>query len=118
MYSLPKDINLEKIKNETISQIAFGINYVLLVFTKSSIQFSGPFSFKSKGRIETRDEVYPVDFDFGLLQLLEHKITHINCSSERTSIVIVFEDGSELSILSSEMYESYEINMDGERIIV
>jgi hypothetical protein len=118
MYKLPEEINITKFKHQIVVQISFGLNYILLSLTNYSIQFSGPFLFRYGEKEYERDEVYPVNSDLGLLNLLEKKIEAIYCNSERTSLTIEFGKNSLLSLKSNEMYESFEINIDGKRIIV
>ena len=118
MYKIPIDIDILKLQNDVVSQITFGMNYILISFNKGSIQFSGSFLFQFESKIYQRDEVYPVDFDFGLLKLLEKKIKNIFCNKERTSLTIEFEGNLVLFLKSDEMYESFEINIDGRRVIV
>jgi hypothetical protein len=118
MYKIAEDINLNSLKNLIISQISFGLNYILLSMDDSSIQFSGPFLYKYNGMQFERDEVYPVNSDFGLLNLLEKEIEDIYCNDERTSLTIHFGDDFILCLKSNEMYESFEMNIDGKRVIV
>lgn len=118
MYRIPERVDIDKFKGQTLSQIAFGLNYILLMFDNCSIQFSGQFLFKFEGREFEREEVYPVKSDFMLLNLLEEKIESIYCNQERTTLVIDFTNDSFLSLKSNEMYESFELNINGERVIV
>lgn len=118
MYKIPESLDFKKFKGQTLSQIAFGINYVMLTFDNFSIQFSGQFVFKFSGQEFESDEVYPVSSDFKLLNLLEEKIESVYCNLERTSLTIYFPKDSFLSLKSNEMYESFELNIEGERVIV
>jgi hypothetical protein len=118
MYKIPESLDINKFKGKTLSQIAFGLNYILLMFDNCSIQFSGQFLFKFEGQEFEREEVYPVNSDFKLLNLLEEKIESIYCNQERTTLIIYFTKDSFLSLKSNEMYESFELNVEGERVIV
>jgi hypothetical protein len=118
MYRIPERIDINKFKGLSLSQLAFGLNYILLVFDNCSIQFSGQFLFKFDGQEYEREEVYPVNSDFRLLNLLEKKIENIHCNQERTSLTIYFSQDSFLCLKSNEMYESFELNIEGERVII
>jgi len=59
MYIIPKKINLASLKNEIVSHISFGIDYILLVFSNNSIQISGGFLFKFNGQVEVKGSSIP-----------------------------------------------------------
>src|SRR5690606_37321205 len=118
MYKIPEEIDITKLKNQILSQITFGLNYILLTFNNSSIQFSGQFFFRFCEQDYEKEEVYPVHSDYGLLNLLEKKIEAIYCNEERSSLTIEFGENSFLVLKSSEMYESFELNIEGKRVIV
>ena len=118
MYKIPVEIKLSELVNELINQISFGYNYVILSFEKGSVQFSGPFSIEYNGLTTEYGEVYPLKGDFGLLQFIENRITHIDTNEERNCLIIEFENKGKLCLKSNEMYESFEININGERIII
>ena len=90
----------------------------MITFANSSIQFSGPFSFKSKNKVLTREEVYPVSFHFGLLQLPEKKVDTVNYNLAEKFITLEFQKGDKLTIFSNEIFECLQINIEGERVIV
>ncbi len=118
MYKIPVDLEIIKFKNERINQITFGLNVIILFIGKNFIQFSGSFLLQVKGETFYHKEVCPVKNDFGLLQLLELKITNIYTNDERDILLLDIEGDIVLKLLSNEMYESFEINIDGRRIIV
>ncbi|HRK59396.1 MAG TPA: hypothetical protein PLI74_07120, partial [Candidatus Kapabacteria bacterium] len=80
MHKLSEEIDIALLKNQTVSHISFGINYILLSLDASSIQFSGPFTFKTEEKEYEREEVFPVKSDFGLLSLLEKGIESVYCN--------------------------------------
>jgi hypothetical protein len=116
MYRIPE--NIDAIKNEIINQIAFGVNVITLFFSKGFIQFSGCFVFLYDGQKFEQDEVYPVQHDHGLLQLLEKRITSIIVNNERNILTLEFEGRFVLKLIGSENYESYVLNINGEEVIV
>jgi len=118
MYKIPNDLEIVKLKNELISQVCFGLNHIILFFSKGSIQISGSFSVCINGVTFSYLEVYPVNNDFGLLHLLEKRIVNVNIKDERTSLRLEFEGGIILNLKSNELYESFEINFDGRRVII
>jgi len=118
MYKIPEDFNINSIKNEAISQIAFGLNIITLFFNNGLIQFSGSFSFHYDSLIQVYEEVYPVQGDFGLLHLLEKRIVQVRVSNERNVLTLEFETGAILELISGKEYESFKLNIDGEEIIV
>ena len=118
MYRIPDDFNLINIKNEVIIQIAFGLNFITLFFSKGFIQFSGSFSFYDKGQKYDYEEVYPVQDDYNLLKLLEKKITQVITNEDRNVLILEFEDKIILKLIGSESYESYTLNIDGKEIII
>ena len=118
MYKIAEELDISRLKHQNITQISFGLSYILLTLNNSSIQFSGPFIFKFDGKVYETEEVYPVVSDFGLLNLLEKKIEEIICDDERVSLTLEFSEGSFLLLKSNEMYECFEINIDGKRYIV
>lgn len=118
MYRLSEELDVTKLNDKIISQISFGLNCIVLISDNCSIQFSGPFLFKFDGKIFEREEVYPISSDFGLLNLLEKKIDKIYCNDERTTLTIEFGEDLFLILKSNDMFECFEIDIDGRREIV
>jgi hypothetical protein len=118
MYRIPESFNLSDIKDETISQIAFGLNFVTVFFNRGFIQFSGSFVLHVDGKRFDYVEVYPVKNDFGLLKLLEKKIVKVFTNDERNDLTIEFDTGIILQLKSVGQYESYTLNIDGQEVIV
>lgn len=118
MYKIPKDYNINAIIGETIVQIAFGLNFITLFFNRGYIQLEGAFATTFDNNTHEYDEVYPVKNDFGLLQLLEHKIVQVNINSDRNIMILLFENDSSLKLIGNENYESYVINISGNEIRV
>ncbi len=118
MYKIPEDFNVNSIKNDIISQIAFGLNFITLFFSNGLIQFSGSFSFLYDSRKHEYEEVYPVQDDFGLLNLLEKRIVQVSVNNERNVLILEFETGAILELISNKEYESFRLNIDGKEIIV
>jgi hypothetical protein len=118
MYKIPKEIDVSTLKNEVVSQISFTLDHIFLSLNNSAIQFSGPFIFKFNGIEWKQEDVFPVNSDFGLLNLLGKKVQEIFCNNERTDLNIEFEDNLFLKLESNNSYECFELNIDGKRIIV
>ena len=118
MYTIPEGIDIPAYKNQTLSQISFGLNYILLTFNEFTVQFSGYFFLKIDGQEVESEEVYPVLSDYGLLKLLEKKIENIYCNKDRSSLMIEFGENTSLLLKSNALYESFELHIAGKRIIV
>jgi|JI10StandDraft_1071094.scaffolds.fasta_scaffold137675_2 hypothetical protein len=119
MYKIPDDFNLTSIKSQTISQIAFGLNYITIFFNKGFIQFSGGFAFELDGHNFNYEEVYPVQNDYGLIKLLlEKQIIDIYTNIEKNNLYMKLDNGNLLLLFGSEQYESFIVNIDGKQIIV
>lgn len=118
MYKIPETFDSSALVNETIFQVAFGLNYVAIYFNKGLIQISGGFSIRYLEKQFTYDEVYPVENDFGLLRILEKKIVRLDISDDREELKIEFEGNTILHLTANEMYESYLIVIDGNEIRV
>lgn len=118
MYKIPEDFYINSITNQAITQIAFGLNFVTLFFSIGLIQFSGSFSFLCNGRKQQYQEVYPVQDDFGLLNLLEKRIVQVSVNKERNVLTLEFESGAILELISGKNYESFKLIIDGKEIIV
>jgi hypothetical protein len=118
MYKIPETFDASALENETIFQIAFGLNYVSLYFNKGMIQVSGSFSICYLEKQFTYDEVYPVENDFGLLRILEKKMVRLDISDDREELKIEFEGNTTLYLIANEMYESYLIVVNGNEIRV
>ena len=119
MYKIPDYFKISCIKNNVISQIAFGINFITLFFNKGFIQFSGSFSVQFNNQRFDYDEVYPVQNDYGLLKLLlEKEIVNVLTNERRNSLVLEFDGKIILELNGNEEYESFRLNLDGFEIIV
>ncbi len=112
MRKVSKSFDVSILRNEIIIQVAFGLNYVLLLYSKGFIQFSGCFSIEQNSDQDNYDEVYPVKSDLGLLQLLEKKITSISLNEKSKKLNLKFEDGISLCLIGNERYESFIIKND------
>lgn len=118
MYKIPEEVQIEQFKDQVISEISFGLSYVKLFLDHCYIQFSGQFSIDNNGMQIDLNEVYPVNSDFGLLNVLEKKIIESKCNVERTILTLEIENNFTLTLFSDDNYESFEIIIDGKRIIV
>jgi hypothetical protein len=118
MYRIPENYNIDALIGETIFQIAFGLNFITLFFNGGYIQLEGAFATTFDNNTREYDEVYPVKSDFGLLQLLEHKIVGVKVNSNRDVVSLLFENGSSLKLIGNENYESYVISLSNNEIRV
>lgn len=118
MYKIPDDFNPISIKNEAITQIAFGINFITLFHSNGFMQFSGRFSFQHNSQKYEYEEVYPVQNDYGLLVLLEKKIVQVKINNERNALTLEFEGGIIIELIGSNDYESYTLKIDDREILV
>lgn len=118
MYKIPENFDISVLKDEVINQIAFGLNFITLFFNKGFIQITGSFSFTFSGKQKNYNEVYPVVNDFGLLRILEKKVTNVSLNANRDVFIIKLEDGLTLCLKGNEMFESFMINVNGQEIRV
>ena len=123
MYTIPKNFNLDNLKEATISQVAFSLNTISLFFDISFenigfITIEGFFSFSYGNKKSYYEEIYPIKKDFGLLKLLGKKVIQIQINKKRDVVILEFEDKIILELMSNEMYESYTIDINGSQIIV
>lgn len=118
MYKIPKNYNIYELKGETVYQVAFGINFITLFFSKGFIQIEGSFSTIFENETCDFCEVYPVKHDFSLLKLLERTIIEVDINSDRNVLVLLFESGFTLKLTGNEEYESYKIKINEEEIII
>lgn len=117
MYKIPSDFNSERLCGQTITQICYGINTISIMIDIGYIGFEGSFVFKNNGERVEVDEIYPAK-DWGLLNLLEKKITNIEIDSERTILTLHVEDNMLLSLIGTPFYESFSVKIDGKEFIV
>lgn len=118
MYKVPKNVDFSILKDEVINQIAFGLNFITFFFNKGFIQVTGGFSFSCFGEQKSYDEVFPVENDFGLLQILEKKIINVSLNNGRDKLTIEFDQEMSLCLIGNDMYESFTIKIDGNEVIV
>jgi len=118
MYKIPKNNNYSVLNSKKIIQITFRLNVVVLFFENGFIQFSGSFSTENNGKCKNYDEVYPVNSDFGLLEILEKEITNIVISKNYDVLELEFENNFKLCIKSNEFFESFVININGSEDII
>jgi hypothetical protein len=117
MYKIPENFNISQLKGEVIFQIAFGLNFVSLFFDKGYINIEGSF-FISINNQKNQFNVYPIQNDFGLLQLLEKKIIEAETNIERDRLVLLFENEYSIELVGDIGYESYTIRIGEDEIIV
>ncbi len=118
MYKIPENYNTSALKGQVIFQIAFGLNFISLFFDKGYIQFEGRFSITIGSQTHEFDEVYPINNDCGLLQLLEKSIIGVDVNKNRNILTLLFEKGLTLKLIGNPMYESFRIKIDEFEILV
>lgn len=118
MYKIPEYLDISAIEGEAVNQIAFGLNVITIFFSKGFIQIFGFFLFTHKNRKRYYEEIYPIKSDFGLLHILERKITNISVNGSRDVLTITFEGGSILELISAELYESFTITIDDKSVVI
>jgi len=118
MYSIPENFDPEKLTSRVIEQISFTLNSVCLSIGRGDfICINNSFYLEERG-INIFHEIFPVETDFGLLNLLEKKILRIEVSQNRKELLIFIENDSVLKLCNDDNYESYSIRLDNEDIIL
>lgn len=118
MYTLPENFNANAVRNEKITQISFGLNFITLHFDNGFIQLYGDFSYKYMGGIHVINELFPVTNDFGLLFLLDKTIIEVVLNQQNDGFTIIFDNSSELALKGNEMFESFLLNINGQEILI
>lgn len=119
MYTIPINYNLNRLKNTKIIQVCFTLNTISLFFEKAGyIGIEGGFSFVYGGNRYDYKGVYPIINDYNLLKLLEKEVTNVYTNAKRTELTLEFEENMVLELIGSEMYESFTLNIHGEKVIV
>lgn len=118
MYKIPTGFKSDILKGELISQITFGLNFIMFFFDKGYIQLSGKFSVDFGNEKFYYEEVYPVTNDFGFLRLLEKSIIGTDIDANRNILTLVFEDAVTLHLIGNSEYESYKVKVNEEEFVV
>lgn len=119
MYTIPTKFDLNSFEDAKIIQISFTINTFSLFFEKVGfISVEGGFSFLCNDKKCDYKEIHPVTNDLGILKLLEKRVTKIYTNQKRNDLTLEFEENIVLELFGSEMYESYTLNVNGEKVIV
>ncbi|OIP01217.1 MAG: hypothetical protein AUJ98_05200 [Bacteroidetes bacterium CG2_30_33_31] len=118
MNKIPEDFKIASLEGELISQIAYGINYISIFFDKGFIQIEGRFKLINRNIHAEYDELYPVNHDFGLLLLLEKKISKVIINKDRDRLALLFNMDLSLEIISDKEYESFRISISGNEYII
>lgn len=118
MYKIPEDFNVSSIETEKVFQIAFGINFITLFFNSGFIQFSGSFSIIHEKQEVEYDEVYPVQNDYKLLNLLEKEVKKVSLNEDRDVLTLEFEGDIILKLIGTKEFESFTININKREVIV
>lgn len=119
MYTIPTKFDLNIFKDIKVIQICFTINTFSLFFEKIGfISIEGDFSFLCDGKKNIYKEIHPITSDLRILKILEKKVSKIYVNSKRNHLTLEFEGNMILELLGNEMYESYVLNINGEKIIV
>ena len=117
MYTLSKEYDLTRLQGAIVQQVCFAKNNIsILLGNVGFITIEGRFTlFDDKGN-EFRFEVYPVDKDFGLLNLLEQKIDKVVTNEERSDLIFTFDNEQVLVLIGDENYESYSIKVGNDEV--
>lgn len=117
MYTIPENFNVNILKDKIINQICYAISQISLSWDEGCIRIMGPFSLTYRDDIHFFKEVYPVENDYQLLNLLEKKIIQIDIKDTRDALILHFENEFILTLYSDIKYESFEIDDNGSRLI-
>lgn len=119
MYTLPLNFDLNSFKNVPIIQISFSINSINVFFDNGNfISINYSFAFTLKERRIFFEELYPINDDFNLLNLLEKRAINILIDDKRKCLTLHFEDNLILELIGDDNYESYILNVNKKEIII
>ncbi|MFA6572077.1 MAG: hypothetical protein WCT77_12665 [Bacteroidota bacterium] len=123
MYKIPIELDLKIFLNTNIGQICNTVSTITFFFERNSeetgrvhigfINISGRFILEYK-RKKNKYDTFPLINCGLLLNLLEAIVIDIYTDSSRSELTIVFENGYKLTLINNEMYESYELSINGQ----
>jgi hypothetical protein len=119
MYGFPRDIDLSFFCGKELIQVSVGIYDVQLHFHESvSLSIQNRIEHTSKGIITVweQEETPPISAS-SLLTLLGSCVVSAHGVSDGT-LTLQFANGDIVKVFDAEGYESYQINNNGELIIV
>lgn len=118
MYTPPHQSVFDKLRGGTVDAIYFyRFQFIVLCEGGNSITACVPFCFGTEAEIVNMEWM---EFPIGatpMLRILGSKIVSAS-TDENHSLRIGFSTGDVLFVAWSSMYESYELNLDGQRLIV
>lgn len=117
MYTLSKEYDLTRLQGAIVQQVCFTKNNIsLLLANIGFITIEGRFTlFDGKGN-KSEFDVYPVDKDFGLLNLIEQKIEKAVTNEVRSDLILTFDNEHVLVLIGDENYESYSIKVGNDEV--
>lgn len=120
MYTIPTAFDINKLKGKKVQQICFSINTITISFgINNFINIEAGFSIVNKNNksIDT-GELYPISYDFSLLDLLEKSIMAVETNEVRDSLILIFDEGTIIKLSGHSQYESFSIKIGDEKIII
>ncbi len=115
MYQLDVNFDLNSFVGKKVLQICYSASEISISWNNEEwLQFMGPFSINGK----YIDVIYPVKSDFGLLDLIEKKVTDAKTNQARDSLILVFDNKYELVLIGNPFYESFILKSEQGTIIV
>ena len=112
MYTFSQEYDFTRLLQAIVQQVCFSKNNICLLLANIGfITIEGRFTLFDDNGNRFDFDLYPVDKDFGLLNLIEHKIVKAVTNYERSNLILNFDGGHILVLHGDENYESFSIRI-------
>ena len=120
MYKIPKTFNKQKLTGKIVQQISYASNVICIFFETAEYLkiMGGTFVFCQNEQTICCESIYPVKSDLGLLNLLDKAIINTDINDSRDTMTITFDGNITLILKGNDYYESYEVKLNDEYILI
>lgn len=116
MYNIPENYNFDIFKGRIIQQVCYSINNIVISFDlELSIMFNTELKIKFEGKMYEYSNIYPINHDYLLLNLLEKTVNKIVVEGDE--LLIILCDSTVVILYNNPHYESFSI-MNGEDTLI
>jgi len=119
MYKIPIDFKIKKLLNSTLNQVCFSSNCISLFFEENmSINIWGGIKISIDNQFTFYEEIFPIRNDLGINNFIDSTITNLKINDNREILQIFFGQIGFIELIGNENFESFQVSIGIENIIV
>lgn len=123
MYKLDATFDHISLLDSIVVSVSYFVSEIRILFSNNSkykeIVIFGSLCIEIKGEKRHFNEIYPINEDYGLLNIIDRKVTEVKINDSRTELSIFFGEHIVISIENDDFFETLHIrDGDGKTLIM